>query len=255
MNIQFFTSIPIPLEVPMDRVHMERAIRMFPILGLILGFIYSSLLYFLIEWTPLSTLAISFIIWLTPILLTGGIHLDGWMDSSDAYFSYRDQMKRLEIMKDPQIGAFGVLSVIVLLSARMLFIYEVVDYATHSTFLSVLLIPFFSRSVMGILLVHVKQAKEDGLGSMFQNAASKTTLWIYPLYVLIVLGLFLFLLPDSLFGILTLLIAAILFIWIFAKKIVDWFGGMTGDVLGASVEGVETLLWMILWLWHYFAMG
>lgn len=254
MNIQFFTSIPIPCEVPMDRVHMERAIRMFPILGLLLGFIYSFFLYILMEWTPLSKLAVSFMMWLVPIVLTGGIHLDGWMDSSDAIFSYRDQKKRLEIMKDPRIGAFGVLSVIVLLSVRMLFIYEIVEYATQSTFLSILLIPFISRSVMGILLVKVRQAKEDGLGSMFQNAASKTTLWIYPIYVLIVFGILLSLWPDTFFGILSLVIAAILFIWIFSRKIVQWFGGMTGDVLGASVEGVETLLWMILWLWQYFAM-
>jgi adenosylcobinamide-GDP ribazoletransferase len=39
------------------------------------------------------------------------------------------------------------------------------------------------------------------------------------------------------------------------RKIVKWFGGMTGDVLGASVEGTELLLWMALWLLHYFVMG
>jgi adenosylcobinamide-GDP ribazoletransferase len=255
MTIQFFTSIPIPYVVPMDRVHIERAIRMFPVLGLLLGFIYSFLLYVLMGWTPFSTLAISFIMWLVPILLTGGIHLDGWMDSSDAYFSYRDQKKRLEIMKDPRVGAFGVLSVIVLLSARMLFIYEVVSDSVHTIYLYIILIPFLSRSVMGVLLVKVRQAKEDGLGSLFQNAVSRTTLWVYPVYVLIVLGVFLFLWPEAFLSIVWLVLAAILLIIFFSKKIIQWFDGMTGDVLGASVEGVETLLWMILWLWHYFAMG
>ena len=48
------------------------------------------------------------------------------MDASDAFFSYRDRERRLEIMKDPRIGAFGVLRCLVLLSARFLFIYEII---------------------------------------------------------------------------------------------------------------------------------
>ena len=56
----------------------------------------------LFNWTPFSPLAAAFFVWLALIVLTGGIHLDGWMDASDAFFSYRDKQKRLEIMKDPQ---------------------------------------------------------------------------------------------------------------------------------------------------------
>jgi adenosylcobinamide-GDP ribazoletransferase len=134
MCIQFFTSIPIPYEVPMDRRHMNMAIKMFPVLGLLQGLLYSALMYVLFEGTPLSALAIAFIIWLALIVITGGIHLDGWMDSSDAFFSYRDKSKRLEIMKDPRIGAFGVLSVIVILSARFLFVYEIVVMAVYCTY-------------------------------------------------------------------------------------------------------------------------
>ena len=120
MSIQFFTSIPIPYEVPMDRDHIERAVRTMPILGLLQGFVYAGVLYGLLNWTPISPLGAAFFIWLSLIIVTGGIHLDGWMDTSDAFFSYRDKEKRLEIMKDPNTGAFGVLSVIVLLGARFL---------------------------------------------------------------------------------------------------------------------------------------
>ena len=119
---------------------------MFPVLGLLQGFLYGILAYALIQWTPLSALATAFIIWLSLIVVTGGIHLDGWMDCSDAYFSYRDREKRLEIMKDPRIGAFGVLSVIVILSAKFLFIYEIVVMAVdyHTYLLS--LFPFLEKS-------------------------------------------------------------------------------------------------------------
>jgi adenosylcobinamide-GDP ribazoletransferase len=50
-------------------------------------------------------------------------------------------------------------------------------------------------------------------------------------------------------------LAAVFFLVYMKRKILSWFGGITGDVLGASVEGVELWLWLILWLLHYFAMG
>lgn len=255
MSIQFFTSIPIPYEVPMDRIHIEKAIKMFPLLGFLQGIFYAFLLYGFIHWTPFSPLAVAFAIWLSLIVLTGGLHLDGWMDASDAFFSYRDKQKRLEIMKDPRIGAFGVLSVIVLLSARFLFIYEITLQAVKVTHFLIVLIPFFSKSVMGILLLKIGAAKEDGLGTLFKSASTPRTLWIYPVYVVIVFGGMLLMLPEAVNGFLLLLIIATLFLLIAARKIVKWFGGITGDVLGASVEGVETVLWMTLWLWHYFVTG
>lgn len=255
MCIQFFTSIPIPYEVPMDRTHINKAIKMFPVLGLLQGILYSTFLYVLLEWTPFSPLAIAFFIWLLLIIITGGIHLDGWMDCSDAYFSYRDKQRRIEIMTDSRIGAFGVLSVIVLLSAKFLFIYEIVLRSSNYMFLFIALIPFLGKVVMGILLLNVKSAKEEGLGVLFKDAASRGTLWIYPVYV-IMMGLIAFLIePKAMGGFLLLVMATLLFLIVISRKIVRWFGGITGDVLGASVEGVECLLWMMVWLWHYFAMG
>lgn len=238
----------------MDRAHMERAIKMFPVLGLLQGVLYAILLYLFLEWTPFSVLSIAFFIWLSHILITGGIHLDGWMDASDAFFSYRDQQKRLEIMKDPRIGAFGVLSVIVLLSARFLFLYEIIQFTTISTFFLIALIPFISKCVMGVLLLKVKAAKEDGLGSLFKNAANPKTLWIYPLYVGILFFLAYQISLEALLGAILLMLVGIIFILIVKRKIIKWFGGITGDVLGASVEGMEMVLWLTLWLWHYFAM-
>ncbi|WP_338471476.1 adenosylcobinamide-GDP ribazoletransferase [Niallia sp. XMNu-256] len=255
MCIQFFTSIPIPYEVPMDRIHINKAVKMFPVLGVLQGILYSAFLYVLLQWTPLSPLAIAFFVWLALIIITGGIHLDGWMDCSDAYFSYRDQQKRIEIMADPKIGAFGVLSVIVLLSAKFLFIYEIVLRFNDNTFLLIILIPFLGKVVMGMLLLNIKSAKEEGLGSLFKEAASQGSLWIYPVYV-VMLGLIIFLIGlKAMSGFLLLVLAALVFFIVISRKIVRWFGGITGDVLGASVEGVECLLWMTVWLWHYFVTG
>ena len=253
INIQFFTAIPIKLELPMDREHLKRAVQAFPLVGLMQGIIYSSLLYLYLEFTPFSHLASAFLLWLATILLTGGIHLDGWMDASDAYFSYQDQEKRLEIMKDPRTGAFGVLSVLVLLSCRFLFIYESTANVENLVFILILLIPFLSKSVMGVLLLTVKSAKNEGLGRLFQSAAKPRSLWPYSVYLVSLVILVSFFNKELIkIGLLILVAACCLFF--FRRKAVKWFGGMTGDVLGAAVEGTELLLWMTVWLLHYFVM-
>lgn len=253
INLQFFTTIPIRFALPMDKKHLERAIQTFPLLGLLQGSIYAATLFAIVDWTPFSALAAAFAIWLASIFVTGGIHLDGWIDSSDAFFSYGDKDKRLEIMKDPRTGAFGVLSVVVLLSAKFFFIYEIITRLQSATYLLAIAIPFLSKMLMGILLVSVKPARNEGLGALFKNASSKRTLWIYPVYLLLFAATSF--LTGLYIGFASYVLAAILVFLFLRKKIIEWFGGMTGDTLGASVELTEVLLWMTMWLLHYFAMG
>jgi adenosylcobinamide-GDP ribazoletransferase len=254
INLQFFTAIPVHLELPMDKPHLKSAVQAFPLLGLLQGGIYAGLFYLLLEYTPFSNLAAAFLLWLMSILLTGGIHLDGWMDASDGYFSYKDQQKRLQVMNDPRTGAFGVISVIVLLSNRFLFIYEITVNVQVETYLMIAGIPLLSKSVMGLLLLTVRSAKKEGLGALFQSAAALKDLWTYIVYIIGFLALMLFF--DSAFNYISiLLVAAFVILLIFRRKAIKWFGGITGDILGAAVEGTELFLWMTLWLLHYFVMA
>ncbi|GKU84659.1 adenosylcobinamide-GDP ribazoletransferase [Niallia sp. NCCP-28] len=255
INIQFFTAIPIRSSLPMEKAFITSSVRTFPILGIIQGLIYSSFVYILLNFSPFSLLAVSFLLWLGMICLTGGLHLDGWMDASDAFFSYQDQEKRLEIMKDPRIGAFGVLSVLLLLSAKFLFIYEILQNWQTKDYILLLILPFFSKMVMGLLLIYVPEAKDSGLGSFFKRAAHPHITVIYLGYIsFCFVGLF-FLYKDILPIVFLLFTASLLSYLFLSKKIVSWFGGLTGDLLGASVEGVELILWASLWLLHYFVMA
>jgi adenosylcobinamide-GDP ribazoletransferase len=234
---------------------MNRAVGMFPLLGILQGGMYSILLFTLVEWTPLSAVSIAFILWLAWIFFTGGLHLDGWMDASDAFFSYRDKEKRLEIMSDPRTGAFGVLSAIVLLSGRYLFLYEIINFHHSYSYIVILFIPFFSRGVMGGLLVLAPLAKKEGLAAFFRERVSKVSLVSYPMYCLVTLIGLSIISPAIVPVFLLLLVIAFLTYLFIRIKSVHWFGGITGDVLGASAEGTEWLLWMIVWLWHYAGMA
>lgn len=252
LNLQFFTSIPIRASLPMDKKHLQCSIQSFPLVGLLQGILYSGLVYILIQWTPFSPVAIAFLLWLVTIIITGGIHLDGWMDVSDAYFSYQDREKRIEIMKDPRIGAFGVLSVIVLLGSRFLFIYEIIGSMTLASYFMIVCIPFLGKSVMGEVLVRIPSAKKEGLATMFQEAGDRRTVVVYPIYLAIIafflqwIGLII-----PFFILVGVALACYGFICV---KAIKWFNGITGDVLGASVEGTEIILWLTLWLLHYFVM-
>ncbi|NRD79318.1 adenosylcobinamide-GDP ribazoletransferase [Bacillus sp. BRMEA1] len=255
ITIQFFTAIPIRSELPMDQHHLRKAVQAFPLLGLLQGVFYSLFLYLLLEFTPFTHLAAAFLLWLAVILFTGGIHLDGWMDASDAFFSYQGREKRLEIMKDPRIGAFGVLSLIILLSCRFFFIFEFTEIIRLDTYVLITAIPFFSKSVMGGLLLTVKPAKKEGLGYWFQSSASPASLWIYPIYLLAFFLLVGYFFRNQLLPIGILFTAAAV-CFIFCRKKTDaWFGGITGDVIGASVEGTELILWLTVWLLHYFVLA
>ncbi|WP_106496485.1 adenosylcobinamide-GDP ribazoletransferase [Lentibacillus sp. Marseille-P4043] len=255
ITIQFFSILPIHQEVPMTAKNLERAIRMFPLFGLLMGLTYGGSLYGLTEWTLFSPLAIAFFIWLLPIILTGGIHLDGWMDASDAFFSYRDQTKRLEIMNDPRIGAFGVLSVIVLLSAKFLFIYEIMLGLKFHSIVLIIFVPFFSRIVMGMMLALVHPAKETGLGHLFQQSCKRSTLWSYFIYLILFTFIGWFTGIPILLMVMGMFLVALMLFLVIRKKVRKWFGGITGDVVGASMEGVEVCLWMMIWLLHYYGMG
>jgi len=100
------------------------------------------------------------------IFLSGGLHADGWMDCSDAYFSYRDQQRRLEIMSDPRVGAVAVLSLFFLLGFRFIFMFETI---AHFSLFSLFCLPLLSRLGMTLLLLTAPLAKQTGMASSFRQ--------------------------------------------------------------------------------------
>lgn len=247
---QFFTIIPIRKNFPLDDKRLAGAVASLPLVGAFIGGVGSLILWFLHTFTDLSPLFMSLLFFFSFFVMTGGIHLDGWVDMSDGYFSYRERSRRLEIMKDPRVGTFGVVSLLFLLAFKWVFSYEIIEDLSNDTLLLFALVPFLSRLVMGGILLHSPLAKNEGLAALFQQAASKT-IWIYyGIYI------FLFVLVITLTSVNLIVPIAFLFVgsvvcfvgfYNFCKRA---FGGITGDTLGATVEGTEALLWMIIWLLH-----
>ncbi|OMP68088.1 adenosylcobinamide-GDP ribazoletransferase [Domibacillus epiphyticus] len=246
--IQFFTVLPLHRTLPMEKAELRAVLHLFPVLGLVKGFIYAGAFWSLLEWTPFSPLAAAFFVWLLPIMLTGGLHLDGLMDWADAHFSFRDKERRLAILSDPRAGAFGVLALVLLLAAKFLFIFETVTAGSYYAFF-IFLIPFFAHIMTGLFLQYVPPAKEEGLAFFFQKGHSKSLPFIYTVFVII---------AGSIYAVYPLfwvmLGVSCLYFFVIKHGMQKEFGGATGDLYGAAQEGAELLLWMILWLSVSFAM-
>ncbi|GEM_PF-74359 len=254
INLQFFTSIPIHKQLSLEKRQLKYALQTFPILGLIQGGIYAGFLYFLVSFTPLSNLFITLLLWLLLIMLSGGIHLDGWIDASDAYFSYKDSGKRLEIMKDSRVGAFGVLSVIVFLFIRFVVLYEMIQQVNAAVYLFIVLIPFFGKTVLGIYLQSLPLARKEGMASFFRQGESKHYLAFYTFYILLAGGLLAWFHIPFILSYLIFVSVFMVASFLIAGFIKRNFNGISGDTLGASSEGMELLLWLTLLLLRSYAM-
>lgn len=254
LALQFFTIVPVNKQLPLDERRIKKTIQSVPFIGIGIGLFLIVLLLLNELILQLPTTILALLVLTVPIVVTGGIHLDGWMDACDAFFSYRDQQKRLEIMDDPRTGSFAVLAVLFLLLWRYVFIFETLKHASMAT-LIIVCIYYFARLAMCYVFVFGKLAKQKGLAAFFKQGLERKDMSFHAIGALILLCIFAFVELRMAFIAIILLLVATGFALISRSFIEKQFGGITGDTLGATVEGGETILWLTLWLLHSYAMG
>lgn len=252
---QFYTTVPIKKQIPIDERRLKYAFYTIPFIGIVIGLMNVGMLILHEKFLHLPLTVLALFILTLPIIITGGIHLEGWMDMSDAYFSYRDKQKRLEIMSDPHTGSYAVLSVIFLLAWRYVFILDILQSITLTTCLLIISMYYFARMSMCIVFIQGKLAKQDGLAAFFKQGIHRNDIYFF------CIRMFMFLLLIACVDLLAVRsVFPVLFVSVvLAIAALRWinkqFGGLTGDTLGAVLEGGETVLWFIVWLLHSFATG
>jgi adenosylcobinamide-GDP ribazoletransferase len=246
LSFQFFTSFPIQKQLPMNRKSVTAMYMTMPILGLLMGCTIASLIFINEQFLQFSSLLVAVCIVVANIVMTGGLHLDGWLDMGDAYFSYQDQTRRLEILEDSRIGAFGAISLVVLLLLKIAFIYEVLNQFDTTEYLFFICIPFLSRLAIILYFLSTQPVKEKGLAAYFKTQVIHKTVCLSIIIYFLVLTLVAYYFSTS--QLLLLFIAMILFVYLYRRWTIKNFGGMTGDLIGALYEGTELFLWGILLL-------
>ena len=107
-------------------------------------------------------LACTLIASILPVLVTGGIHVDGFMDTSDAFHSWADRGKKLQILSDPHIGAFSVISLMIL-AAVWVSAVAVVAGSGDSRYFGVFALEYvLARALSGLAAVLFKNARGEG---------------------------------------------------------------------------------------------
>lgn len=233
LALQFLSRIPINYPVDMNELNIRRSTFFYPYTGMLLGLLASIPYYFLHSFN--NDIA-AFISLLVLIILTGGLHLDGLSDTADGFFSNRDKERTLEIMKDSRIGAFGVLSLIVIIFFKFILISNI------GTNLPLALILSMGNSRMIVLLqiAFKKSARPGGLGDMVHNSQPKV--YILSSAILYILIIILMDISYLLALVFSMLIGELISLYSYKK-----IGGFTGDVYGATIELTETASLLGFW--------
>ena len=162
--LSMYSKIPVPT-VDWNEKNMKYAMCFFPVAGVVTGALEYAAGYALLTWTDCGSLFFAAVMTMIPVLVTGGIHLDGYADTMDALSSYGDREKKLEILKDPHTGAFAV----IWLCAYFLINAALWSEADLSVLPAAALMFPLSRSLSGISVVSFRAAKNSGLLRPFRT--------------------------------------------------------------------------------------
>ncbi len=244
--LQFLTRIPININLGFDE-EFYKSIVYFPLVGFVLGI----LLYLIgmISNLLLDPFVTSIIITLGLVILTGGLHIDGLGDTFDAIYSYRNKEKMLEIMKDSRLGTNSLLAIVFLLLLKIAFIYSIIN---QGLLWLVVFMPIIGRLGVILLMYKTVSPRENGMGNLFIGKASTLMFVIAVIYTILICVLIpkiIFSSPNiNIIKILISIIVVFLFNYIFKKHIYSKIDGVTGDILGCSIELGELVYLLSIYL-------
>ncbi|RLC24591.1 MAG: adenosylcobinamide-GDP ribazoletransferase [Deltaproteobacteria bacterium] len=238
--LRTLTLLPWPFGESED---LAASLPWFPVVGLILGMILYGVAVIwsylpFVPWPAAAGLALL----VCEVILTRGLHVDGLADWADSIGGGADREKRLAIMKDASIGAFGVTALVLDLLAKWICFERL--FATGALFF-IPVILLLSRNALVELACALPYARTGtGMGLPFVEGATRKHLWVSRLLtvtVCLILGL-----PALLLFCISCL-ETLAFAFYSRRR----FGGITGDLLGTANEIVEGSLLLLCALFPF----
>ena len=226
--LRFLTVIPLPSRLQAKPAEVGRSLGYFPLVGLLLGLLIMGLDRGLGRVLPVSV--VSGLLVVTLVLVTGAMHLDGFIDTCDGLVAGRTPRQRWEVMRDSRVGAFGVVGACCLLLLKYV---SLAGLPESSRMGALVLMPVLGRWAVVCAISAFPYARPEGLGKAFKDGA---TWWGVALATIIALAAsvgFLHLQGLAIMfgvGLVTLILSLIL-----KRK----FAGLTGDSYGAVIEVAE----------------
>ncbi len=234
--VRFLSTVPVPGSVQLFQVdnvspRLIMGSAYFPLVGLLLALLLSIVPLIFGPYVPPLVLAALLVI--VMVFLTGGLHLDGLMDTCDGLFSGTERERKLEIMRDSRVGSFGVLGGVCILLLKFAVFASLDIQVLPWVLLTVLPV---SRWGMVLAVRQFPSARPTGLGMAFRQTVSLPRLFVAALCSLAVA-----LLVAHVAG-LILWIAGTLVAVLIGAWATHHLGGLTGDIYGAIAEVSEVVL-------------
>jgi adenosylcobinamide-GDP ribazoletransferase len=232
----FLTILPVGQIPLLEEKELGRSMAFFPLVGLVIGLLLA-ISYYLFSFILPKALTL----WLTLgllALLTRGLHLDGFADTMDGLGSGGKRENILEVMRDSRIGAFGVISLILLLGAKYFALDQI---STKSIPYSLMLMAVMGRNSMVLVCYRSPYARSgEGLGKPFTEnlGAREIALSMFSTFVIA----FLLMGVKGILVYLGVCLFSLGYRFFFIRKL----GGVTGDILGAVNELAELLCLIFL---------
>jgi len=250
---RFLTVIPLPFKREGGAAAIGGSIVYFPVVGLIIGLLLAGAWWVLDQLLP-TALANGLII-TGMVLVTGALHLDGFIDTCDGLAGNKPAEDRWRVMRDSRVGAFGVVGGVLLLLVKFVALGAV---PRPLVFAALVLMPVVSRWLMVYAITAYPYARPDGLGTVFKQAASWGRFTLASLFVILVTAGLMWWLAVPYFFLAALAVVAgswlAIFLW---TRYLNWkFAGLTGDSYGAVSEMAEVTVLIVItllvhnrWLW------
>ncbi len=232
-----YSRLPVPM-VTWTPENLRYAFCFFPLVGVLLGF-FQVVWYFLWKGLGLSLSLGAAVAVALPLLVTGGIHLDGFCDTVDALSSHAPVQRKLEILKDPHIGAFGVMGcgIYLLVSFGLWTQLPQTPWAVGMIGLGY----SFSRCLSGWAVVGFPLAKNSGLAATFAGAAQgKKLVGVVLIGEGLLCALGMFIIGRALAA--AILIGTALLFLFYRRMSMKEFGGVTGDLAGWFLQSCELVI-------------
>ena len=226
--LQFLTRLPAPSIAVFDPADLSRSALWFPAIGALIGAVVAAVLWAGALASPWIGALLALIAW---VWVTGGLHLDGLADVADALGAAHHSERFIEVLRDPHIGAYGTMAIVLQLIAKLVLLAAI---ASPPALAAVILIAAWARwgaLVWGTFLPPLASGSGerfawhiDKRGMAMEGAIlALLSLWLAPVLLLSVL-----------------VIAAVAAYWKYR------LGGITGDCLGAGIELAETLSLLLI---------
>lgn len=233
--LQFLSTIPVPGRRDFSPETLGRSAVYFPIIGVIIGLILAGLSWLFGLFLPsgvTSALLIAFL-----VIISGGMHLDGFIDTCDGIGGQKPAAERWRVMSDSRAGSFGIIGVVLLLVIKYAALNSVPG---QSLVITLVMMPMLGRWTMVYAIFAYPYAKPAGMGTAFKQGTSWPRFTAATVFTAVAVMLI-----AQLIG-LAIMFAAWMVTLVAAAYFRGKFSGLTGDSYGAINEISEVGLLLFI---------